>query len=117
MGTELLTLLLRLAMVAVLYGFLLVVLAVIRRDLRRAAALGPAQASRDALLVLSPGESSLASGATLGLARLTRIGRANDNELVLDDQFVSAHHAVLERRDGGWWLTDRDSTNGTLVNG
>jgi pSer/pThr/pTyr-binding forkhead associated (FHA) protein len=117
MGSELLILLLRLAIIVVLYAFLLAVLAVIRRDLRRAAAPATGRAPRDALLVLSPGDSSLVSGARLELARVTRIGRAPDNELQLDDQFVSAHHAVIERRDGTWWLTDKDSTNGTLVNG
>ena len=46
-----------------------------------------------------------------------RIGRAPDNDLVLDSRLVSAHHAVLRRADEGWELHDVASTNGTFVNG
>ena len=30
---------------------------------------------------------------------------------------VSSRHAVIEHRDGGWWLRDLGSTNGTWHNG
>ena len=45
-----------------------------------------------------------------------RIGRDADNDLVLDDPRVSAHHAVLRADPGTAYLLDT-STNGTLVNG
>lgn len=47
-----------------------------------------------------------------------RIGRARDNDWVLQDpeRFISAHHAEIEHRAGEWWLCDT-STNGTFVNG
>ncbi len=46
------------------------------------------------------------------------IGRAPDNDIVLADLTVSAHHAVLERAsDGSFVLTDQGSANGTFVNG
>jgi hypothetical protein len=46
-----------------------------------------------------------------------RIGRADDNDVVLDDRRVSPHHAVL-RRDpaGAWRIEDLDSREGTYVN-
>ena len=47
---------------------------------------------------------------------VTKLGRAAENTIVLDGTFVSAEHAVIVQRDGGWWLTDRGSTNGTAVN-
>lgn len=52
-----------------------------------------------------------------GPARL-RIGREADNDVVIKDESVSRHHAVLER-DGRslWWLEDLGSNNGTRVNG
>ncbi|MGH7459278.1 MAG: FHA domain-containing protein [Longimicrobiaceae bacterium] len=49
--------------------------------------------------------------------RLNRIGREESNEIVLPDDSVSALHARLEYADGGWRLTDLESTNGTVVEG
>ena len=45
------------------------------------------------------------------------IGRAPDNDLVLDDRRVSRHHARLQARRGMLVLTDLDSANGSRVNG
>lgn len=45
------------------------------------------------------------------------IGRAQDNNLVLEDprRYISSHHAVIEFRDPDYYLTDT-STNGVLLN-
>jgi ABC-type multidrug transport system ATPase subunit len=45
------------------------------------------------------------------------IGRREDNGLVLADPRTSGRHAEIEFRDGGLWLTDVGSTNGTSLNG
>lgn len=47
---------------------------------------------------------------------LTRIGRAPDNDLVIPELQVSAHHAEIEYRQGHFFLRDLRSTNGTWVN-
>lgn len=44
------------------------------------------------------------------------LGRSSSNGVVVDDPNASRTHARLARRSGEWWLTDLDSTNGTLVN-
>ena len=50
-------------------------------------------------------------------ANLMTIGRDPENSIVLpDDGFVSAEHAKLYWKDGGWWLEDLMSSNGTYVN-
>lgn len=43
------------------------------------------------------------------------IGRALDNDIVLDDAHISRRHAVLEQRGGGWDVVDVDSTNGVYL--
>jgi len=45
------------------------------------------------------------------------LGRASDNDIVLQDLEVSRHHARLRRSERGWVLEDLGSTNGTYVNG
>ena len=55
--------------------------------------------------------------------KITRIGRAktrtyNDDihHLWLDKPSIGREHAFIEYKDGGYWLTDNDSANGTFVN-
>lgn len=45
------------------------------------------------------------------------MGRAQDNDIVLDDPQVSRHHAHVVRRGDEIVVEDLGSTNGTLVNG
>ena len=45
------------------------------------------------------------------------IGREASNHIVLDDDFVSARHARIEKRDHGFLIRDLRSRNGLLVNG
>lgn len=40
------------------------------------------------------------------------IGRAFDNDLILEDAYVCAHHLCLTRHEHGWELHDLDSRNG-----
>jgi pSer/pThr/pTyr-binding forkhead associated (FHA) protein len=48
---------------------------------------------------------------------IVNIGRADYNDLVLNDESVSSQHAKLTRREGIWILVDLGSTNGTMVDG
>jgi pSer/pThr/pTyr-binding forkhead associated (FHA) protein len=45
------------------------------------------------------------------------IGRALDNEVILEDARVSRHHAQLRRRYGRYVLYDLGSSGGTQING
>lgn len=45
------------------------------------------------------------------------IGRTPDNDVILNDTGVSRHHAYIRVRDRKAWLFDRDSANGTWLNG
>ena len=44
-----------------------------------------------------------------------RMGRENDNDVVLRDRFASRHHARLLWKQNSWWLEDQKSKNGTFV--
>ncbi|MCM2421369.1 FHA domain-containing protein [Streptomyces sp. RKAG293] len=49
--------------------------------------------------------------------RSYRIGRDPQSDVVLSDDRVSWHHAVLRPATGHWMLEDDDSTNGTYADG
>ena len=57
------------------------------------------------------------TGDTKPLRPLTSIGRSPTNSIVIKDNFASSEHALISLKDGRWWLEDRNSRNGTLLNG
>jgi len=50
------------------------------------------------------------------LLPLTSLGRSPTNSVVVEDTFASGDHALIAMRGGRWWLEDRGSRNGTLLN-
>ena len=48
---------------------------------------------------------------------VTTIGRWHDNDVVVDDRWVSRYHARVLRQDDRYLVEDLDSKNGTFVNG
>ncbi|HZR98722.1 MAG TPA: ATP-binding cassette domain-containing protein [Chloroflexota bacterium] len=79
-----------------------------------AAARAPTAASAPAdagdYLELADGQRIPLSGSDI------YIGRAPNNDLVLDEATISRQHARLQRLPQGWLLTDLESSNGTRVN-
>jgi serine phosphatase RsbU (regulator of sigma subunit) len=45
------------------------------------------------------------------------IGRAMNASIVVQDSRVSRQHVRIVQRDGGWWVEDLGTRNGTLLNG
>ena len=54
--------------------------------------------------------------APLQLASTT-IGRAADNDIVINNSGVSGHHAVILKEGDVFYISDRNSTNGIYLNG
>ncbi len=50
-------------------------------------------------------------------ARLISIGRASDNDVIVDDALVSRHHCQLKLQHGAYGFADLGSRNGSFVNG
>lgn len=67
--------------------------------------------STDAIIVLGNGERIPLIGA------LAIVGRQSDCQILIDDNNVSRIHAEIRRTKDGWVVTDRGSTNGSMVNG
>lgn len=107
-------LILRLAFLGALYLFLFFVARAACRELRPPA---PRSVESVELLVVDPARSRWQRGERVRLTPGSSVGREPGNELVVDEDTVSARHAVFHRDRGGWWLEDLTSTNGTFVNG
>jgi pSer/pThr/pTyr-binding forkhead associated (FHA) protein len=54
-------------------------------------------------------------GKRFELRGLTRLGRALDNDIVVDDSSVSRYHANIRSHDGAFELVDLNSRNGSFV--
>ena len=145
---ELTLLILRIAFLLVLWGFVFAIVYALRSDLfgqkvRRMPAPAAAAAPMPAPQVTAPiipaarpatprphdSGSSLGahrlvitSGAKEGLEidlpdELLTIGRSNESDLVIRDDYTSTHHARLLLWNDGWVIQDLDSTNGTFLDG
>jgi pSer/pThr/pTyr-binding forkhead associated (FHA) protein len=107
--------LLRLAFLAGIYGFLVLVIRALRRDLRQASDAADRPLGR--LVVVGSPSGDPAPGAAYLLAAANTIGRDVNNTIVLDDSFTSGRHAALTYRGRSWYVEDLGSTNGTRLGG
>lgn len=48
--------------------------------------------------------------------KITRLGRQLDNDIVLNEEFVSRFHAEIRLEENKFVLYDNESTSGTFVN-
>jgi pSer/pThr/pTyr-binding forkhead associated (FHA) protein len=113
-------LLLRVLFIFLLYFFLFQVVRVAIRELQVFAQSEKATTAPELsghLVVLEAGNSALRSRERLDLDPVTVIGRHPRATIRLDDGFVSSEHAQISWNDGRWWVTDLNSTNGTMLNG
>lgn len=129
LGTDETLLILKIAFLVLLYGFILLVVRSATKGMAQAPQesiiLGAAEANAlraelglqpARLLVLTSPE--LVPGDTIEVAAPTVVGRDAASGIRLEhDEFASARHARIEPRPNGAWVDDLGSTNGTFVNG
>ncbi|HEX6542943.1 MAG TPA: FHA domain-containing protein [Ktedonobacterales bacterium] len=112
-------LILRIALVVILYLAIFRVIAVARREIK-VVEHAPASITRGKdvvghLVVIDSGSTPLRPGARLDIEPITTIGRSPTNTVVLDSTFVSTEHTRILFRDHSLWVEDMNSRNGTLV--
>jgi hypothetical protein len=129
LSTDETLLVLKLAFLVLLYGFILLVVRSATKDIggapqesiilgaSEAAALRAQLPRRPAHFVVVNGPV-LRAGSTLELTVPTVVGRGPESAIRIDgDDFASARHALIDPRQDGVWVEDLGSTNGTFVNG
>jgi len=111
--------------VVLIYFFIYRIGKLLYLDLRRMQASGPNVSpgqyveGKHYVTVLEADEASgLMVGDCFPLKTTTTIGRnLEQNTIVIQDTFVSAEHALIQRYKDCYWISDLSSTNGTFVNG
>ena len=131
MSTAVLLFLARALLLLLLYLFLYLVVQTLRQDLRSAASetypegqakplgagsLGPGICALQ-LELIDAGQTPLLPGQRYCLRDPLRIGRSTRNDIMLEDDWISAEHLRLRRLQGAWLAEDLGSTNGTRLNG
>lgn len=59
----------------------------------------------------------MCGGSKIELVAKITIGRAPDNNIVIDNKLASRHHALIQKIKDAYFLKDENSTNGTFLNG
>ena len=114
---DILLLVLRVLLAILLYAFLAAVMAMLWHDLRQATTSREIARQGGRLVVLHATDDALAAGTAFPLQPVTSIGRSPANTVSIPEPHASAQHSLLMLREGKWWLEDRGSRNGTLLNG
>ena len=119
MSTEAFLLVLRLLSAIILLAVLATILVASWKNLRSIAHGGESGGQfRGRLVAVEElDDNALATGQTYMLRATTSLGRSPSNNVVVEDTFASSQHAVIVQREGQWWLEDRNSRNGTTLNG
>jgi hypothetical protein len=120
---DVLILLLRIVLVAVLYLFLIMVMRFATRELRtvpgpavRAPGRQPADGAGLSLIFVEAGGSRFSPGQVVEIGDGAVLGRGDRADVVLGDPTISSTHARLRRVGRTWLIADLGSTNGTRLN-
>ncbi|MFL7810039.1 MAG: FHA domain-containing protein [Anaerolineae bacterium] len=104
------------AFLGLIYLILIAVVLAVRREMQHS--VREAAPALGRLKIAQAGsDPSLHPGQVLALQAESRIGADHDNEIVLGDRYVSAHHARLRWDEDQWRIEDLGSSNGTQVDG
>lgn len=113
-----LTVIFRFIIIGIVYIIIFFALKIMYKDIKNGGRKKVTRKKTFGLEVLDPGRNSiLKKGSVLPINREVTIGRKENNVLVMDDQFVSGHHARVFIKNTDYMLEDLGSTNGTLLNG
>ncbi|MBC8063085.1 MAG: FHA domain-containing protein [Clostridiaceae bacterium] len=106
----------KIAIIGVVYIIIFVALRIMYKDIKNG---GKKKVKKEpfGLEIIKPGKNSnLKSGGVIPIQNNITIGRKEDNMVVLNDEYVSGHHARIYIKNTDYFLEDMNSTNGTRLN-
>ena len=68
------------------------------------------------LSVIKSNYKSLSEGEKIHIITPFQIGKKNNNNLVINNEYISHNHVIIYSRNKEIWIEDLGSTNGTLLN-
>lgn len=119
---------LRHVLLIILYVFLIRITVFIIRDLggkdnnsnvsqKRFMLTGGVRESSGAYLIPENDYLAKKRGKAYPLGEHTLIGRSSENDLIINNKYVSARHAVIYLQNDQYMVRDLESKNGTFLNG
>ncbi len=118
---------LRVALLVLLWFFVLMALRAMRSDLKVVGAASTSSVAAPQGLARAFNRSSPPrlltvvegplSGSSIEVADEIVMGRSPDNTFVVGDDYASGRHARIFKRGSEWFVEDLDSRNGTFVGG
>jgi len=114
---QILSVILQYGILLILYYFLYRLVQFMYRDLRAEGKVdGRATDTAKAVLtVLDAGDEQLRS-RRFAFSSAISIGRGSENDIVIEDTYVSHHHAVIEKTNNLYVIEDLKSVNHTYLN-
>ena len=103
--------------IVILYIIIILALRVMYKDVKAGGRKKVLKSSWGLEVVSSGDNSTLKTGSIIPIKGVITLGRREDNIIMLDDHYVSGHHAKIYTKNNQDILEDLNSTNGTVVNG
>jgi len=107
-------------LIGLVYFILIILLITVRREMagRTTRREAPLAVAAGRLKVINAGsDMHNLPGAVLLLKPETRLGAESDNDLILNDPYISKYHARMRWDGAVWWVEDLGSANGSMVDG
>jgi hypothetical protein len=112
-----LSLIFKIIIIGIIYIIIFFALRIMYKDIKNGGKKRVGNRRSFGLEVVSPGNNNnLRKGGVIPIQGEITIGRKGDNLLILDDPYVSGHHARVYIKNNDCFIEDLGSTNGTQLN-
>jgi pSer/pThr/pTyr-binding forkhead associated (FHA) protein len=113
-----LTLFLRIIVLGIIYIVLFRIIKVMYLDMKNMKIISREQEYNYALEVIAAAETlGISVGSIFPIRKVTSIGRKEDNNICVNDPYLSGNHVKIYLDEGRLIIEDLNSTNGTIKNG
>lgn len=114
-STKEITLIMRFVVIGLIYIILFRLIRIMLMDMKLTI-IGDAPIEFALEIVDAPESAGVNVGTIIPIREQASIGRKKNNDLVIEDKFVSNNHALVSIKEGKLFVRDLRSTNGIKIN-